>query len=184
MESRNGNRLLYALTGRPGCGKTTAVLRIVEGLMDRNIRVDGMYTVELRVGGRRVGFKVRRIGGGEGTLAHVNLRTSHRIGRYYVNLRDLEEVGVKAILEGVREADFIVVDEVGPMELLSKGFRDAVKTLLDSGKHCLLTVHYRSRDPLVEEVKRAAGRRLIVLDESNRDRVPSIVVGEVVRELG
>lgn len=172
------------MTGRPGCGKTTAALRVIEELRNKGVKVEGMYTVELRVGGRRVGFKVRRIGGGEGTLAHINLRTSHRIGRYYVNLRDLEEVGVKAILDGVREADFVVVDEVGPMELLSSRFRSAVKTLLESGKPCLLTVHYRSRDPIVDEVKRAAGRRLIVLDESNRDRVPSIVVDEVVRELG
>ena len=177
-------RLLYALTGRPGCGKTTAALRIVEGLKRRGARVEGMYTEEMRVGGRRVGFRVKRIGGGEGTLAHVELRGGPRIGKYVVNLRDLEEVGVAAILDGLRGADFVVVDEVGPMELFSQRFKDAVRSLLRSQRHALLTVHYRSRDPLVQEVKRAAGDKLIVLDFGNRDRVPSMVVGEVASELG
>ena len=40
------------LTGPPGCGKTTAVLRLVERLP--GLRLAGFYTQELREGGIRV----------------------------------------------------------------------------------------------------------------------------------
>ena len=40
------------LTGPPGCGKTTVVLRLVERL--RDLRLQGFYTEELREHGQRV----------------------------------------------------------------------------------------------------------------------------------
>ncbi|MEM0451882.1 MAG: nucleoside-triphosphatase [Nitrososphaerota archaeon] len=52
---------IYALTGPPGCGKTTAILKIVKYLSERNVVIDGMYTEEIRISGKRVGFKVTRI---------------------------------------------------------------------------------------------------------------------------
>ncbi len=177
-------RLLYAVTGRPGIGKTTLALKVSDTLKKHGVKVDGMYTVEVREGGVRMGFKVVRISGGEGTLAWKGLGGGPRVGRYTVNLRDLEEVGVRGILEGVEKADFIVVDEVGPMELYSRRFREAVERLLDSSKPALITVHYRSRDPLVLEVKRRAGGNLIILDEGNRDRVPGMIVERVLRLVG
>ena len=179
----DGRRVLCALTGRPGCGKTTAVLRIASALLEKGVRVRGMYTEEIRERGRRVGFAVKRIGGGGGILAHVSLRSGPRHGKYVVNLNDLESIGVSAILEGIEEADVIVVDEVGPMELLSAKFRDAVEKLLRSGKHAVLTVHYRSRDPLVLAVKRSAGENLIVLTPENRDEVPRKIVERIMDAL-
>ncbi len=174
-------RLLYAITGRPGIGKTTVALKVSTTLKKHGLKIDGMYTMEVREGGVRKGFKVVRIGGGEGILAWKDHRGGPRVGRYTVNLRDLEEVGVRGIIEGVERADFVVVDEVGPMELYSQRFREAVKNLLSSTKPALITVHYRSRDPLIQEVKRAAGGNLIILDEENRGRVPDIIVGDVLR---
>jgi nucleoside-triphosphatase THEP1 len=43
------------LTGLPGCGKTTAVRRLVERLAD--LRLAGFYTQELCEAGSRVGFE-------------------------------------------------------------------------------------------------------------------------------
>jgi nucleoside-triphosphatase len=182
--SAGSGRIFYALTGLPGSGKTTAILRIVDRLMGLGVRVDGMYTQEIRERGRRMGFTVKRIGGGEGILAHIDLRGGPRLGKYVVNLNDLEGVGVAAILEAVEKADVVVVDEVGPMELYSEKFRQAVERLLASSKHAILTVHYRSRDPLVLRVKELAGRRLITLTPENRDRVLEIVVSEILGALG
>jgi len=177
-------RVFYALTGRPGCGKTTAILKIVEKLREAGVEVEGMYTTEIRVSGRRVGFSIRRISGGEGTLAHIRFKDGPRLGKYIVNLSDLERIGVSAIIEGMEKADLLVVDEVGPMELFSERFREAVSNLLSSDKHAILTVHYRSKDPLVSRIKRAAGRNLIVLDERNRDEVPDLIVKDVLTVLG
>ncbi len=176
MRTESSRRLLYALTGSPGSGKTTAILRIADELRRRGLRVGGMYTQELRERGRRVGFAVKRIGGGEGILAHVKLAGGPRHGKYFVNLHDLEKIGVSAILEGMREAEVVIVDEVGPMELYSEEFRRAVNQLLSSPRHAILTVHHRSRDPLALKVRRMAGENLIILTPENRDRIPSLIV--------
>lgn len=173
-------RVLYALTGPPGCGKTTAMLRIVDELRGRDIRVEGMYTQELREGGRRIGFAVKRISGEGGILAHIKFKEGPRLGKYVVNLRDLESIGVSALLDGLREADVIVVDEVGPMELFSRKFREAVEKLLSSDKSAVITVHYGSRDPLVAKVKETAGKNLILITHENRDQVPLIIAKNIV----
>ena len=177
-------RIFYALTGPPGCGKTTAILRIVNELKKRGVRVEGMYTQELREGGRRIGFIIKRITGGKGTLAHVRFREGPRLGRYVVNLRDLEAIGVSALMDGLKEAEVIVVDEVGPMELFSQRFREAVEQLISSDKNAIITVHYRSRDPLVIKVKKTAGKNLIILNRENRDQIPAIIVKNVVEAVG
>jgi len=178
-------RVLYALTGRPGCGKTTAVLKIVDILRGRGVRVEGMYTKEIREGGERVGFSVVRIGGGvSGVLAHVAFSQGPRHGKYVINLADLESIGVSAILEGLKGAEVVIVDEVGPMELHSGKFREAVESLLASDRHAILTVHYRSRDPLVVKVRKEAGGNLITLTPDNRDRVPALVAGGILEALG
>ncbi len=184
MYMGSSRRTLYALTGTPGSGKTTAILRIVDELRRRSVKVEGMYTQEIRERGRRVGFAVKRISGGEGILAHVRLAHGPRHGKYLLNLRDLEEVGVSAIIDGIRNAEVVVVDEVGPMELYSEKFREAVDQLLSSLKHAILTVHYRSRDPLALKVKRIAGENLITLTFENRDKVPRMIVEGVLEALG
>lgn len=177
-------RLLYALTGPPGCGKTTAALKIADQLKSLGVKVDGMYTREMRVGGRRVGFQVTRIATGETcVMAHVEVRDGPRVGRYGVNLAKLERIGVEGIRDGIRSADFVVVDEVGPMELYSQGFIEAVRLLLRSDIHSLLTVHFRAKHPLVQEVKRAAGRKLINLTPKSRDRIPQEITREVAGAL-
>ena len=181
---KQSNRVLYALTGPPGCGKTTTILKIVDSLKRCGVKVDGMYTAEIRERGRRIGFSVIRISGGRGVLAHVRLSRGPRHGKYFVNLIDLESIGVSAILDGLRNADVVVVDEVGPMELYSEKFREAVEELLVSNKHAIMTVHYRSRDPLVIKVKKTAGKNLITLTPENRDRVPQEIINVVLGALG
>ena len=176
--------MLYALTGPPGCGKTTAVLKVKNILERSNVKIDGMYTEEIRVSGRRVGFKVVRIATNEsGVMAHVDFRSPYRVGRYCVDIKALDNIGVAGILGGLDYAQVVVVDEVGPMELYSNSFINAVKKVLSSSIFAVLTVHYRASHPIVHEVKKAAGDRLIVLNENNRDKVPQDISRQILEAL-
>ncbi|NIM16568.1 MAG: hypothetical protein GTN53_35345, partial [Candidatus Aminicenantes bacterium] len=58
------------LTGVPGCGKTTAIIQIMENLKD--IKAAGFYTQEIRQNNERKGFTWTRLDGTGGILAHVN----------------------------------------------------------------------------------------------------------------
>ena len=46
------------LTGSPGVGKTTMLLRVVESLKAKGYGVGGMISREVRSDGARVGFEV------------------------------------------------------------------------------------------------------------------------------
>jgi len=129
-----------------------------------------MLTEEIKEGGVRRGFKVVDLArGAEGILAHVNQEHGPRIGRYRVNLQDLKEIGEKAILGAVDACDLVVIDEVGPMELHSKGFIEAVGKAFNSDKHVIATIHFKSRHELIEKLKNRKDVTLVEINESNRD---------------
>jgi len=153
------------VTGQPGVGKTTLVERV---LAEVPLRAGGMITREIRKVGRRVGFAVIDVATGrEGVLAHIHLPHGPRLGRYRVNLEDLEEVGAAAIEWAVEHAELIVVDEVGPMELKSLRFVAAVERALEAPKHLLLTVHRASNHRLAYRARHGCDL-LVRLTASNR----------------
>lgn len=155
-----------AVTGNPGVGKTTLVKRVIEAVP---LRAGGMITEEIRKCGRRVGFLIRDLGTGqEGILAHLHSQGCPRFGRYRLNLKDLELVGAAAICRAIREADLVVVDEVGPMELQSEEFVSAVAQALAGAKNLLVTVHRASSHPLAYRVRHEADHYLR-LTKQNRD---------------
>ena len=170
------------LTGRPGVGKTTVVLRAVELLRSRGLKVGGMISRELREGGARVGFEIVDIlTGRRGILAHVRLSGGPRVGKYTVNLKDLDEVGVAAILNAVKECDVIVIDEVGKMELFSPRFVEAVERALRSGKPVLGTVHLRATHPLARRIREGGypDLKVIMVTLENRTKLPRLIAEEL-----
>src|SRR2546421_1782737 len=112
------------ITGRPGSGKTTLIKRIVDNLPSRGAA--GFYTEEIREHGARVGFKIVTLDGQEAVLAHVDFTTPARVGKYGLDLSAVEGIGVSAIRTAIREQRLVVIDEIGPMEIRSPVFRDAV----------------------------------------------------------
>ncbi|MCW4020260.1 MAG: NTPase [Candidatus Bathyarchaeota archaeon] len=178
------NRIFF-LTGRPGVGKTTVLLKTIEELRKRGFTVGGFVSQEAREGGSRVGFKIVDLcTGREGWLAHVRQPRGPKIGKYRVCLEDLESVGVNAILDAAEKADITVIDEVGPMELFSQAFGEAVTKALKSGKPVLGTVHYRARDSLVVMIKNRKDAEVIEVTKRNRDGLAEAVVREISENLG
>ena len=125
--------LVHLLTGRPGVGKTT-IIRWLANLLGPV--ADGFYTQEVRCEGSRVGFELVTLSGERAWLAArpyvVSFRNSMPFGKYRVNLEAIDALGVPVLLEALQNRLLIVVDEIGPMELLSRRFQSAVQTILDS----------------------------------------------------
>jgi nucleoside-triphosphatase len=170
------------LTGQPGAGKTTVLLRTIERLREGNLKVGGMVGSETREGGARIGFRIADLESRkEGWLANTWQRSGPKIGRYRVCLDDLEQIGVAAVLNAVACADVVVIDEVGPMELFSPAFRSAVSEALESGKTVLGTVHYRVRDPLVVEIKSRKNTRIVEVTLNNRAELPDLIAEEIFK---
>ena len=157
------------LTGRPGCGKTTLVKRVVKNLSQR---AAGFYTEEIRDRGVRVGFRLVTLDGDEGVLAHVDLETPERLGKYGLDLSALETVGVGAIRDAVRARQLVVIDEIGPMEIRSAMFRDAVNEVLESDVALLATIFARSL-PFTDAIKSRPDVTLVEVRADNREKLVS-----------
>ena len=163
-----------AVTGAPGCGKTTLIRRVVEELQER-LNIGGIYTEEIREGGARKGFAIIDIATGRrGILAHVDLSSGPRMGKYRVNLRDIEGIAIPAIEEAWQHGDLVVIDEIAPMELKSPKFVETVARLLKSTKHMLFAIHRRADHPLLQRVREEFC--VYEVTPANRERL----VGEIV----
>jgi nucleoside-triphosphatase len=163
------------LTGRSGCGKTTLVKRVVKNL---SRRAAGFYTEEIRNRGVRAGFKIVTLDGDEVVLAHVDFKTSERLGKYGLDLPALEAVGVKAIREAVQAQRLVVIDEIGPMEIRSAIFREAVSDVLKSEVPLLATIFARPL-PFTDAIKSRSDVMLIEVRPDNRDRFVSEISDKI-----
>jgi nucleoside-triphosphatase len=139
------------VTGRPGSGKTTLVLRALERLAAQGFKAGGFVTEEIREDNHRVGFEVRDLGGRAAVLAHVDHKGKHRVGKYGVDVDAFERIALRALEAGKKEADLLVLDEIGRMELLSSAFRSTLMELLGLPMPMLATVHAGS-DPFTEDI--------------------------------
>ncbi len=175
-------RSIFFLTGHPGVGKTTVLLKAIQALKERGFKVGGMVSREIREGGSRVGFIVSDLAtGNEGWLVHIRREGGPTVGKYKVCLEDLESIGAKAILDAVSSSDIIVIDEVGPMELHSRAFKEAVSEALKSGKIIVGTIHYRVSDPIIATIRRCKDARIIEVTEENRDKLADLIAEEISR---
>ena len=161
-------RLNYSktlITGLPGVGKTTLVRRVVARM--RLLRASGFYPAEVKSRGRRVGFEVRGFEGGGRMLAHTAIGGPHRVGRYGVDTIAFEEFLRSLDLLGT-QADLLVIDEIGKMELCSRFFHELIRDVLDADTPLLATVAARGVG-LIEEVKQRPDVRLYEVTRRNRN---------------
>jgi nucleoside-triphosphatase len=157
------------LTGRPGCGKTTLIKRVVNELA---LAAGGFYTEEIRERGQRLGFKLITLDAKEAVFAHANFKTPERIGKYGLDLTALETIGVEALRAGVRAKQLVVIDEIGPMEIRSPIFREAVNEALESGAPILATITARLL-PFADAIKKRSDVTLIEVRLDNREQLVS-----------
>jgi len=155
------------ITGNPGVGKTTLIHNLIKEL---NIPAGGFYTQEIRVSGRRTGFKIISLDGREGILASVDTKSRFKVSRYGVNLSDLERIGVKSIADALERNELIIIDEVGKMELFSQKFKEILLAALDSPKPVIGTIMLRDNS-FTRNIKNRRDTEVITLTRENFDEV-------------
>jgi nucleoside-triphosphatase len=98
----------------------------------------------------------------------------HYLCHVVVNLTDLEAIGADSIITALAQADLIIIDEIGPMELKSTRFIDAVKSALESGKPLVVSVHQRSAHELVRRIKNTF--EILEVTEENRGQLVVVIL--------
>ena len=172
-----GVTIKIGITGLPNAGKTQALIKVIEMLEEGNQKVGGMITEPITKNNRRVGFYVKDwMTKKRDILAHVDLESKIVVGRYKVNLEVLESIGVNAIENANEDCDIIIIDEVGRMEVESERFVDVVKKVLEEDKPLILTLHKKSRNPLLQDIRRRDDVRILEVTHINRNLLPYKII--------
>jgi len=159
-----GKNILY--TGQPGCGKSTLIEKIVNQTQKP---LTGFITREIREEGGRVGFSIITMDGKEGVLAHQEIRSRYRVGKYGVNLAAIDQIAVPAMIPRSHD-EWVVIDEIGKMECLSPLFRMTLIQVLDSLNFVLGSVALKG-EPFIQNIKKRDDVLLIHVNERNRDQL-------------
>lgn len=163
------------ITGMPNVGKTQTLIKVIEFLEGSGYTIEGMITETILEDKKRVGFYVKDWQTGEKEVfAHLNFEYKEKVGDYGVDTSVLDKIGIPAIEKAIidEDVDVIVIDEIGKMEMLSERFCEVVIEALDSDKPIMVTLHKKSRTPLLQDVRRRDDIRILEVTPVNRNLLP------------
>ena len=171
---------IIILTGAPGIGKSTAVLRTARALRDRGLKVGGIVSREQRTNNIRIGFEFIDLMTNDRSVLASIAGNGPKVGKYFINLAGCSFAAERLIV-AVKNSDVIICDEIGPMELKSREFTDSVKKLLDVDKKVIVILHQKIRHPLTEQFKKKSSL-IIDLNLENRENVIQMLVNRLLLE--
>lgn len=153
-------------TGPPRCGKSTLIHKIVQKI---NTPATGFFTREIREKGRRVGFSINTLDQKEGVLAHERIRSRRRVGKYGINLADIDRIAVPSMMCATSD-ELVVIDEIGKMECFSELFKKTLESVLDSDRPVLGSIAMKG-DRFIQKIKKRSDVLLVRVTIQNRDEL-------------
>ncbi|OIR14430.1 MAG: hypothetical protein BEU04_03130 [Marine Group III euryarchaeote CG-Bathy1] len=198
-----------AISGHPGSGKTSTLLRIAQMLSDE-YSIGGFTTHPIKEEGYIVGYGLKNYttelcdecapktqndktptshceacGAYEqGIVASKNWDVKPRITVLHdeepvnlgIQLSVVNKIATKSVKDAIENKDLIIVDEVGKLVSESPEFSEVLTEALDSGKPMILTIHKRSRNPLLQNIRKRDDLRTLEVTPINSAMLPSKVV--------
>jgi nucleoside-triphosphatase len=159
------------LTGLPGSGKSTVLIKTIELLKKKGLKVGGFITPEIREKGRRKGFFVKDVfSGSMEVFASVDFKIGPKLGKYCIDVAAFDKIALKAIDFALEKCDVIVVDEIGKMEFFSENFKKKLGALMLEDKPLMAVLHKN----FVDQFKQLG--KVIEVTEENRERLPEELV--------
>ncbi len=140
------------ITGTPGSGKSTLLAEVKEFLQKQEKNVAGILTPEIRAAGakKRKGFWIEDIASGKRELmASPDFNTGFRVSRYKVNVDAIDRI-VACCAKSFPDADYVLIDEIGRMELFSDHFRNMLEKIFAGGKPIIAALHAMYADEYKE----------------------------------
>jgi nucleoside-triphosphatase THEP1 len=162
------------LTGPPRCGKSTVIEKFVQQF---HKPITGFFTREIREKERRVGFSIITLDGKEGVLAHEENKSKRRVGKYGVNIDDLERIAVPSMIPA-KPDQIVIIDEIGKMECFSLLFRETLIQTLDSPNLVIGSIAQKG-NPFIEKIKKRKDVLLVTVSEKNRD----YLIGSLLQQI-
>jgi nucleoside-triphosphatase THEP1 len=168
------------LSGEIGAGKTTACQRVVDLTRTRGFACGGLLTPPLIEDGRKVGIVGVDLGSGEQrVMARLDRDLGGpRVGCYHFTTDAF--AWANAVIASAVDAgcDPLVVDEIGPLELMKGTGLAPALNLLEVVPRALIVVRLSLLDTLRDRLKRGRASlpaptiQVFLTTASSRDRLP------------
>ena len=185
------------ITGLPRSGKAAVLQKVIDMISEeggglRRSRgptppehiIGGMRCETVIEDGERVGYAcVNILTGEKGVMAHRGIDSRNRILGFGIDPSEIDRVGVPAILDSIGNCEIMVIDEVGKFTVESEGFVNAVRMALANDLPTLLTLHKKSRHPLLQDIRRRDDARILEVTPVNRSLLPYKIY-KLIQELG
>ena len=166
------------VTGPPGCGKSTLIEKVINRIEEP---ATSFFTREIQERGRRVGFSITTLDGREGVLAHQNIRSQFRVGKYGVNIKNIDSFAVPAMLPAQKDK-IIVIDEIGKMECFSALFKKTLIQVLDS-PNCVIGSIAQKGDSFIQGIKNRDDVTVISVTPETRDSLLEKILGFIKKSM-
>ncbi|AFH43209.1 hypothetical protein IOK49_00600 [Fervidicoccus fontis] len=185
-ENRESVRIF--LTGHPGIGKTTLVLKLASILTLEKVKFAGFATPEKRGKSGREGFELIIFPSNEvHELASKSIEKGYKmkLGSYYVN-ENMGAIILKIINEYLNDDSFkfFIGDEVGPMELMIPGIREGILKLLKAEEKSMLMsfhINLKQKDPEIYDL--ISKGDVYVLSTENRNQILNDIINKIRRKI-
>jgi nucleoside-triphosphatase len=196
MVNEMGIHPKIGITGLPRSGKSAVMEKVVQMLRDERIQelvsrgedpddhniLGGMRTEPIIENGDRVGYRCLNFQSGESAvMAHKDIDSRLRVLGYGIDPTALDEVAVPAIEDARDSYEVIVIDEIGKFSVESEGFVRSVREALEIDKPTILTLHKKSRHPLLQDIRRRDDARILEVTPVNRALLP-YKIHKLIRE--
>jgi nucleoside-triphosphatase len=169
MGQREMQKKNILFTGSPGCGKSTLITKICGKIRSP---VTGFLTSEIREKSTRIGFSIETLDGERGVLAHVDIESRFRVGKYGVNIEDIDRIIVPSMMPN-EPNEIVVIDEIGKMECFSPLFRKTLSEVLDSNHTVIGSIALKG-NRFIEGIKTRSNTHIVHLTERNRDKLADL----------
>ncbi len=174
-------RKVFIITGPSGTGKTSLIKSLIAHLKDGPFRVGGIYSEKIMANDTLEGYDIVDVQSGEreAFLRITAAEKLEKLGRFVIFPGGVER-GLLALEKskdpGIR---FVVIDEIGALELKNRGWSDNIREILNEpNKHLIFVI----RESALKEVLEKWNFRdyaVITVSGTNNQEVLQEIIGQI-----
>jgi nucleoside-triphosphatase len=112
-------------------------------------------------------FSINTLDRRDGVLAHQNIKSQFRVGKYGVNLKDIETIAVPSMIPS-RGDEIVVIDEIGKMECFSSLFKETLIKVLNLPNWIIGSIAQKG-DLFIQRIKDRDDVMLMNITPQNRE---------------
>lgn len=165
--------MIFILTGPVDSGKTTFLKRVIEKLKKQKVKMDGFLSEAIVKDQEKIGYDLVDLGDGKSVpfIRKSGQQDWQRIGPYFFIPEGLSRA--KKIILRSREAEILVVDEIGPLELSKQGLWDVLEQVIFQRVQEYLFVLRRE---ILEDFLKMVGKiEIRIFDIEEEDVFPRLI---------